>query len=199
MAKAPGIPDRLRAHPDIVTRRSAPLVWTGVAIAAALLLGWVLLLVNSAAIGAEFTELQDSAVTINQRIGSNFGVLIGAVALPILALMAFGSFFFFSRRYARRATGTPVRRTYRAVFASPVGAGAVFHEQLSTRDPHVIGTMKEGTDRGNLVIEGWSADEDRVAYVGVFEFSHRGPGWDFVEFAGDDFDAYQQIFRAGRA
>ena len=67
MAKAPGIPDRLRAHPDIVTRRSAPLIWTGVAIAAALLLGWVLLLVNSAVIGAEFAELQDSAVTINQR------------------------------------------------------------------------------------------------------------------------------------
>ena len=123
MAKAPGIPDRLRAHPDIVTRRSAPLVWTGVAIAAAILLGWVLLLVNSTAIGADFAELQDSAVTINQRIGSNFGVLIGAIALPIVALMAFGSFFYLSRRYARRATGTPVRRTFRARVASPVGAG----------------------------------------------------------------------------
>lgn len=199
MAKAPGIPDRLRARPDIVTRRSAPLVWTGVAIAAALLLGWVLLLVNATALGDEFAELRDSAVTINQRVGANFGVLIGAIALPIVALLLFGTFFYFSRRYARRATGTPVRRTYRAVFASPVGAGAVFHEQLSTRDPNVIGTMKEGTDRGNLVIEGWSADADRVAYVGVFEFTHKGPGWDLVEFAGDDFAAYEQIFRAGRA
>ena len=199
MAKTMSIPDRLRAHPDIVMRRSAPLVWTGVAIAVAILIGWALLLANAAAIGGDFAELQDSAVTVKQRVGSRFGVLIGAIGLPIFALMAFGTFFYLSRRYVRRATGTRVKRTYKGVFATGAGAGQAFHDQLRTRDPQIIGTMNEGTDQGNLVIEGWSADADHVAYVAVFEFSDRGPGWDLVEFAGDDFDTYDNIFRAGRS
>ena len=180
MAKTMSIPDRLRAHPDIVMRRSAPLVWTGVAIAVAILIGWALLLANAAAIGGDFAELQESAVTVKQRVGSRFGVLIGAIGLPIFALMAFGTFFYLSRRYARRATGTRVKRTYKDVFATGACAGQAFYDQLRTRDPQIIGTMNEGTDQGNLVIEGWSADADRVAYVAVFEFSDRGPGWDLV-------------------
>lgn len=191
------IPGRLRAHPEIVVRRSPALVWTGVAIAAAILVGWVLLVANAAALTAEFAGLQDGAVTVNQRIGSRFGVLIGVIGLPILALLVFLAFFFAAQRYYRRATGTRLRRTYKGVFASPVGAGGVFQEQLRTRDPGVLGTMNAGSDKGNLVIEGWSADADAVAYVATFEFSNRvDPGWELVEFAGPDFAAYQRVFRS---
>lgn len=197
MASSYSIPGRLRAHPDIVTRRSPALVWTGVAIAAALLIGWVLLIVNAAALTAEFAELQDGAVTINQRIGSRFGVLLGVIVLPILALLVFFAFFFLSQHYYRRATGTRLRRTYKGVFAAPLGAGGAFQEQLRTRDAGVLGTMNASTDKGNLVIEGWSADADAVAYVATFEFSNRvDPGWELVEFAGPDFAAYQRVFRA---
>lgn len=191
------IPGRLRAHPDIVVRRAPAMIWAGVALAAVIVVVWIFMIVNAAALTAEFAELQEGSVTLNQRIGSRFGVLIGVIFLPILALLVFFTFFFLSQRYYRRATGTRLRRTYKGAFASPIGAGGVFQEQLRTRDPAVLGTMNESSDKGNLVIEGWSAAADAVAYVAVFEFSNSvDPGWELVEFAGPDFASYQRVFRS---
>ena len=77
--KNPDINTRLRRHPDIVMRRSAPVLWAGAAGAVVLLICWVLLLTNAAQLSQDFASHQQSAVTVNQRIGSRFGVLIGAV------------------------------------------------------------------------------------------------------------------------
>lgn len=199
-AKHPDIAARLRTHPDITSRRSRAVLITGAAAAAVILIGWVILLANSAALTAEFAELQDGAVTLNQRVGSRFGVLIGIIGMPIFALLVLLSAFLLSRRFARRATGTPLRKTFSGAWNSTPEQGAAFQEMLRTRDPNVIGSMNAGADKGSLLVEGWSADADRVAYVGVYHFGLQAdPGWELVEFAGENFARYDAIFRPGDA
>ena len=196
----PDIETRLRAHPGIAMRRSPALLCLGAGAAAIILLAWVLLLVNAAELAQQFAEHRDTAVTLNQRVGSRFGVLIGAVALPVLALLPLLLSWYFSKRYYRRDTGTRVRRGYRGVFPGTSAQGEEFQRLARTRDASVIGPMNPGVERGNLIVEAWAAREDRVGYVGTFAFDLReDPGWEIVEFAGPHFDDYEQIFgsRAG--
>jgi hypothetical protein len=196
-AKNPDIRARLSAHPAVTRRRSIPVLVTGGLIAAAVLVGWILLVVNAAALQAEFAELQDGAVTLNQRVGSRFGVLLGILGLPLFLTAVIVVTLYGSRRWALRETGTPLRRTYRGVFRTGPGAGQRFQDLIRTRDAGVVGRMGESVDKGNLVVEGWSADADRVALVGVYEFSLPGdPGWELVRFDGAAFDQYNAIFRA---
>lgn len=195
--KNPDIRARLRAHPGIVRRRSVPVLVTGGLVAAAVLTAWILLLVNGAALQAEFAELQDGAVTVNQRVGSRFGVLLGILGLPVLLASVIVLTLYGSRRWVMRETGTPLRRTYRGVFRTGAGAGQRFQDLIRTRDAGVVGRMGESAEKGNLVVEGWSADADRVALVGVYEFSLQAdPQWELVEFDGPAFDQYDAIFRA---
>src|SRR3546814_16327670 len=114
-AKNPDIRARLRAHPAVARRRSIPVLVTGGLVAAAVLVAWILLLVNGAALQADFAELQDGAVTVNQRIGSRFGVLLGILGLPVFLAAVIVLTLYGSRRWVLRDTGTPLRRTYRGV------------------------------------------------------------------------------------
>lgn len=193
--KNPDINTRLRRHPDIVIRRSAPVLWAGAAGAVVLLICWVLLLTNAAQLSQDFASHQQSAVTVNQRIGSRFGVLIGAVALPILALLPLLLAWFFSPRYVRRATGNRLRRDYRGVFAGTSAQGAEFQQLARTRNAAIIGPMHQGVEKGNLIVEAWSAADDGVGYVGTFAFDLReDPGWELVDFSGPSYADYRQIF-----
>lgn len=194
-AKNPDIETRLGRHPDIVVRRSPAVLWTGVAVSAVILVCWALLLVNAAAVQADFAAHQDTAVTLNQRVGSRFGLLIGAVALPLIAILPLALGWIFSKRYFRRATGTRLVRGYRGIFPGTSQQGAEFQELARTRDPAVIGAMNAGGERGNLIVEGWVAAADRVGYVGTFAFDLReDPHWELVEFSGPDFDSYLAVF-----
>src|SRR3546814_299851 len=182
-AKNPDIRARLRAHPAVARRRSIPVLVTGGLVAAAVLVAWILLLVNGAALQADFAELQDGAVTVNQRIGSRFGVLLGILGLPVFLAAVIVLTLYGSRRWVLRDTGTPLRRTYRGVFRTGAGAGQRFQDLIRTRDAAVVGRMGESSEKGNLVVEGWSADADRMALVGVYEFSlPADPQWELVEF-----------------
>lgn len=196
--KNPDIQARLRAHPDIVTRRSPALLAVGAVLSALVLVCWVLLLINAADLSQEFGEHQQSAVTLNQRVGSRFGVLIGAIALPVLAVLPFALAWIFSKRFYRRGTGTRVRRGYRGIFPGTAQQGADFQRLARTRDASVIGTMNSGAERGNLIIEGWAAHDDRVGYVGTYAFDLReDPEWELVEFSGPHYHDYEQVFGQG--
>ena len=194
-AKNPDIATRLKRHPDIVVRRSPVVLWIGIGVSAAILVCWALLLLNMAALQADFASHQDTAVTLNQRIGSRFGVLIGAVALPLIAILPAALGWYFSPRFFRRATGTRLVRGYRGIFPGTSQQGAEFQNLVRTRDPAVIGAMNAGAERGNLIVEGWAAPADRVGYVGTFAFDLReDPQWELVEFSGPDFDSYLAVF-----
>lgn len=194
-SRNPLIETRLRNHPDIVRRRSPAFVWAGVACSALILLCWALLLVNAAQLGSQFAEHQESAVTLNQRVGSRFGVLIGVIALPVLALLPLALSWFLSPRYYRRATGTRLRRGYRGIFPGTSAQGGEFQNLLRTRDASIIGPMNPSTERGNLIVEGWVASPDRVGYVGTYAFDLReDPHWELVDFSGDDYPTYEEIF-----
>src|SRR5690606_1936018 len=93
---------------------------------------------------AEFAESQDSAVTLNQRIGSRFGVLIGVIALPFIALLPMLLGWFLSPRFFRKATGTRLRRGYRGIFPGTAAQGADFQNLARSRDASIIGPMNEG-------------------------------------------------------
>lgn len=193
--KNPDIATRLRTHPDIVVRRSPALLAIGFGLGILILIGWVFLLLNARELGSEFASHQSSAVTVNQRVGSRFGVLIGAVALPVIALLPMILGWVFSRRYFRRATGTQLKRGYRGIFPGTAQQGAEFQNLARTRDAAVIGAMNAGAERGNLIIEGWVAEADQVAYVGTYAFDLReDPQWELVEFSGPDFAAYRAVF-----
>lgn len=197
-SKNPDIATRLRKHPDIVVRRSPAILAIGFGLGALILIGWILLLVNARELSSEFTSHQDTAVTLNQRIGSRFGVLIGAIALPVIALLPMILGWIFSARFFRRETGTRLRRGYRGYFPGTSQQGAEFQDLVRTRDAGVIGSMNEGAERGNLAIEGWVAEADRVAYVGTFAYDLReDPHWELVEFSGPDFAAYETVFSGG--
>ena len=194
-SKNPDINTRLRRHPDIVMRRSGPVLWAGAAVTVVLLICWVLLLANAAQLSQDFASHQQSAVTVNQRIGSRFGVLIGAIALPVLALLPLLLAWFFSPRYIRRATGSRLRRDYRGVFAGTSAQGAEFQQLARTRNAAIIGPMHQGVEKGNLIVEAWSAADDGVGYVGTFAFDLReDPGWELVDFSGPNYGDYRQIF-----
>jgi len=198
-AKNPDIATRLRRHPDIVVRRSPAVLWTGIAVSAAILVCWALLLVNASAVSADFASHQDTAVTLNQRFGSRFGVLVGAVALPLIAVLPLVLGWYFSARFFRRATSTRLVRGYRGIFPGTSEQGAEFQNLARTRDPAVIGAMNAGGERGNLIVEGWVAAPDRVGYVGTYAFDLReDPHWELVEFSGQDFDAYLAVFGNGK-
>lgn len=193
--RGPTIEQRLAAHPDVVRRRSPMVLALGVLVSIVILVLWLWLLANAARLGAEWAELQGSAVTLNQRIGSRFGVLIGLVSLPVLALLPLALGWLLSARFHRRATGTRLRRSYHATFAGDVQQGEDFQRLLRTRDETRIGAMNPSTARGNLIVDGWAAVDDRVGYVGVFAFDAReDPHWELVEFAGPDFECYLRVF-----
>ena len=194
-AKNLSIETRLRRHPDIRSRRSGVVIGITIAVTLMVLVGWMLLIAHSRELTAEFAELQDTAVTVNQRVGSRFGVLLGIIFLPIMAICITFAGWAMSQRFVRRGSATPLKRTYRGAFALSAQHGDDFYEVLSTRSAEVIGTLHPSRDRGNLVIEAWCADADEVAYVGVYAFDLKhDPGWELVEFSGADFSAYKRVF-----
>lgn len=181
--------------PRIVMRRSPALLLLGAAISLVILVAWVLLLLGASDLSQQFASHEESAVTLNQRVGSRFGVVIGAVALPVLALLPLALTWFFSKRYYHRDTGSRVRREYRGIFPGTSQQGADFQQLVRSRDASVIGPMNPGSERGNLIIEGWVAAEDRVGYVGTFAFDlGEDPGWEIVDFSDQKFADYEQIF-----
>lgn len=195
MARNPSIETRLRRHPDIRTRRAPGVLGGALAVAAAVLVGWVLLILNAQELTAEFAEMQDTAVTVNQRVGSRFGVLLGIIFLPLIAISIVVAGFRLSLRFARTDTGTPLTRAYQGAFALTAQHGEDFQRVLRSTSAEVIGTLSASGTRGNLVVEGWHAEADRVAYVGVFVFDLKtDPGWELVEFAGDDYPDFAQVF-----
>ncbi|MGO3147306.1 MAG: hypothetical protein ACTIJ6_06480 [Leucobacter sp.] len=199
-SKNPDIAARLQRHPDILMHRSQAILAIGIGVGILILIGWVMLLVNASEIRAEFAENQDAAVTLNQRVGSRFGVLIGVIALPCIALLPMLLGWFLSPRFFCKATGTRLIRGYRGIFPGTTVQGADFQNLLRTRDASVIGPMNAEAERGNLIVEGWIAAADKVGYVGTYAFDLRDdPHWEIVEFSGPDFAAYQQIFGTGRA
>ncbi len=194
-SKNPDIATRLRRHPDIEVRRSPAVLAIGFGIGALILLAWLLLFINSRELSAEFAEHQDTAATLNQRVGSRFGVLIGLFALPVIAVLPMFLGWQFSPRFFRRQTGSRLKRGYRAFFPGTSQQGAEFQNLVRTRDAAVIGSMNEGAEKGNLIVEGWSSHADRVAYVGTFAFDLReDPQWELVTFQGTDFDTYETVF-----
>lgn len=196
--KNPDIETRLRRHPSIAMRRSPVAIWIGTAAFLAIMACWVYVIVNGSELAQQFSQVEGG--TVRYRVGRQFGVLIGILGLPFVAISVFVSYWYFSKRYFLRATGTRLRRSYRGIFPSSSHEGEAFQQQLRTRDRGVIGSMNAGVDRGNLIIEGWVAEPDQVAFVGVFAFDlKRDPHWELVEFSGDDFPTYQAIFGSGKA
>lgn len=201
MARNPSIETRLRRHPDIRSRRSPGVLGGALVVAAAILVGWLLLIVHAQELTAEFAEMQETAVTMNQRVGSRFGVLIGIIFLPLMAASVVVAGFALSLRFARSDTGTPLTRAYRGAFALTAQHGEDFQRVLRSKSADVIGTLSASGTRGNLVVEGWHAAADRVAYAGVYAFDVKtDPGWELVEFQGPDYAAFAQVFlHEGRA
>ena len=198
-SKNPDIAARLRTHPAVVRRHSAAIVWAGIAGAVVLIALWVWLLMNAVQLSADFASYQDSAVTLNQRVGSHFGVLIGVVSLPIFAALSFYLGWVFSYRYFVRTTGSPLTRCYRGYFPGTEAQGADFQNLLRTRDPAVIGTMNSSSEKGNLIVEAWHSPADHVGIAGTYAYSHRqDPGWELVEFSGPAYAAFEQIFLPGQ-
>lgn len=139
--------------------------------------------------------MQDTAVTVRQRIGSRFGVLIGVIFLPLLAIAVFVAMWGVSLRYVHRATGSRLVRTYRGAHALTAEHAEQFQQVLRSRSAAVIGTLNPSVHRGNVVVEAWAVPAERVAYVAVYAFSPKeDPHWEIVDFAGPDYDEYEQVF-----
>lgn len=191
--KNPDIETRLRRHPSIAMRRSPVAVWIGIAAFLAIMACWVYVIMNGSELAQQFSQVEGG--TVRYRVGRQFGVLIGILGLPFVAISVFVMCWYFSKRYFLRTTGTRLRRGYRGIFPSSSHEGEAFQQQLRTRDRGVIGSMNAGVDRGNLIIEGWVAEPDQVAFVGVYAFDLKSdPHWELVEFSGTDFPTYQAIF-----
>ncbi len=189
--KNPDIATALRRHPAVRSRRSPARICIGVIAAALVMLFWLYIVLNAQELREEFAAT--GGVTLNQRIGSHFGVLIGILGLPPLALIAFLSFFLTSRIFFLAATGTRLLRTYHGAFAATIEQAQSFYDRLRTRDRDQIGTLHE-LPRGNCMVQGWSADADRVAFVCLSREKTRGVDWPAVEFAGADYDVYREAF-----
>ena len=180
--------------------RAPKVFWGGAAASLLILAAWVVLLVRAPELSAEFAELEQTAATVNQRVGSRFGVLLGIIFLPLIAVAVFIACRAASLRFVRRGTGSSLRRRYRGAFALTADHGEAFQQVLRTRSPETIGTLADSEDRGNLVVEAWASERDRVAYVGVHAISLKhDPGWELVEFEGPDYSAFEQVFLSARA
>lgn len=187
----PSIPRSLTAHPDLLRKRAPAILFSLLGVALLVLILWVWLLINRESLAAE--ALEGNAGTVNSRVGSQFGVLIGIIVLPIFASLFVILAFTISWRWERRETGTRLKRRYAGRFDGGFEWAADLQRRLATGDPAVYAPMPAEAERGAVILDVYAAADDRVAYAAVGVLADANSViYPIVTLSGEAYSGYER-------
>lgn len=179
--------------------RSPLALGVGVAVAGILTAIWVYFLTNGAQIQAEWSGMK--AHTTKQRFGSQFGVLIAIIILPLIALSVLFMSWYFSIRFTIQQSNHRITQDVRRIFQPDADNSVRLYTALCTRNPTAIDsafstlTPEQRPQAGSLDVEAWSCPEERIGYVCLSLFdAQTDPEWELIEFRDEAYDTYRSLF-----